>query len=368
MIVYIIPLLLAVWGIFRFDINGENKYKNCLYIFLMLYLILLIGLRFEVGGDTLVYMEEYIWRDNIFDWEFSWTDYYEPLYALLCAFTKTVSEDFVYFQMLHSIVINICLFYFIAKSTKYRFSALFFCLIYYYLYFTTEILRESLAIFVFVLNIRNYEEGHWIRYYIGVFIAILFHISAVILLLFPFAKWLRFDWKYVIILVFSLAIFLNLDALFPLFAEIDKINDKITAYEDTSLMEGGVLGLVLTLLIWFRFMILPISIYLWDKFILKERPKYEGLVCIYTILGMGVWFNSTIFERFPNYITPLYMISITNIIIPCFFRAASLSKKIAGIMFFCMILIVYGSFPARIYKRYIPYYSIFNPVSIERIK
>ena len=106
------------------------------------------------------------------------------------AFNKgtLVGDDFVYFQLLHIIILNSCLFYFISKSTEYRFSALFFCFIYYYLYFSTEILRESLAIFVFVLNYKNYEEGNWFKYYCGVCIAILFHISAVILIVFPFVN------------------------------------------------------------------------------------------------------------------------------------------------------------------------------------
>ena len=366
--VYLIPLSLTVFGAYYFDIKKNKRGERILYNFLFIYLVFLIGFRFEVGGDTLMYMQDYIWRVDITEWQFSWTDYYEPLYTLLCALSKTVGDDFVYFQLLHIIILNSCLFYFISKSTEYRFSALFFCFIYYYLYFSTEILRESLAIFVFVLNYKNYEEGNWFKYYCGVCIAILFHISAVILIVFPFVKWLRFNWKYWIIMMLSIVVFSKLNTVFSLFADIEKISEKMAIYEDSSLVSGGILGAILTLLVCSRFTLLPIAIYLWDKKILKECPKYEGLICFYTLLGVGAWFNSVIFERFPNYITPLFFISLTNIIIPSFFKTATLSRKIMGIFFLCVTLIVYASFPARIYMRYIPYYSVFNPHSVVRIK
>lgn len=365
MIVYLIPVFLSILGIFIFDIN-KNKGGRLLYYILFIYLVLLIGLRFEVGGDTLVYMEDYKWRPDLSDWQFSWIDYYEPLYTLLCAVAKSIGEDFVYFQILHSLILNTCLFYFISKNTEYKFSALFLCFIYYYLYFSTEILRESLAIFVFILNYKNYEEGNWGKYYLGVCIAILFHISAIILIILPFVKKMKFNGVYFIILFFCIFLFMKLDVIFSLFMNISKISEKMNSYNDVVLVDGGLLGLILTLLIVCRFTVLPLIIYLWDKKVLKESPKYEGLICFYTLLGIGAFFNSTIFERFPNYITPLYFISLTNILVPCFFRKASLSRKLAGTIIFCLIVIVYTSFPARIYMRYIPYYSVFNPQTVDR--
>lgn len=365
MVVYIIPLLLVIFGIYSFDIR-RNKGGILLYHFLWVYLVLLMGLRFEVGGDTLVYMEDYIWRGDITQWKFSWTDYYEPLYTLLCALTKTISEDFVYFQLVHAIILNTCLFYFISKSTRYKFSALFFCLIYYYIYFSTEILRESLAIFVFVLNYKNYEKGNWFKYYLGALIAILFHISAIILLVFPFIRWMRFNKAYWFILCVSIVLFSKLSVLFSFLGDIAKISDKIELYDDIEAGKG--LNFLLVLLSFARFTFLPLAIYLWDKKILKEHPQFESLICFYTILGVGVWFSPIIFDRFPNYITPLYFISLTNIIIPSFLKSATPSRKLAAATFFCVIIIVYASYPIRIYKRYVPYYSVFNPHSVERIK
>ena len=108
--VYLIPLSLTVFGAYYFDIKKNKRGERILYNFLFIYLVFLIGFRFEVGGDTLMYMQDYIWRVDITEWQFSWTDYYEPLYTLLCALSKTVGDDFVYFQLLHIIILNSCLF------------------------------------------------------------------------------------------------------------------------------------------------------------------------------------------------------------------------------------------------------------------
>ena len=362
MIVYLIPLLLSVLGICLFDINKRKG--ELLYGIIWLYLVLLIGLRFEVGGDTLVYMEDYKWRPDLTHWKFSWIDYYEPLYTLLCAVCKTVSDDFVLFQLVHSVILNTCLFYFISKSTPYKFSALFLCFIYYYLYFSTEILRESLAIFVFILNYKNYEEGNWLKYYVGAVIAIMFHISAIILLIFPFVKWMRFNKIYVLTLIICIIVFSKLDILFSIFSGMAKISGKIRVYEDAS--ATSLLSIVLTFLAFSRFTLIPLLIYLWDKKVLKEHPQFEGLICFYTILGVGIWFNPVIFDRFPNYITPLYFASLANIIVPSFFKSASASRKLIGTIFLCLIIAIYGSYPLRIYKRYVPYYSVINPQSVYR--
>lgn len=365
MILYLIPLFVSVFGIFIFDLN-KNKGSQIVYCSLFVYLVLLIGLRFEVGGDTLVYMEDYKWRSNLSEWKFSWMDYYEPLYTLLCAFSKSIGENFVYFQILHAVILNSCLFYFISKNTEYRFSAIFFCFIYYYLYFSTEILRESLAIFIFVLNYKNLEKGNWLKYYSGVCVAVLFHISAIVLILFPLVRKMKFNLIYFVVLLLSVFLFINIDVIFSVFMNFSKISDKMSSYNDVLLVDGGVLGVILTFLIVCRFSLLPLLIYLWDKKVLKESPRYEGLVCFYTLLGIGAFFNTTIFERLPNYITPLYFISLTNILVPCLFRKATLSRKLVGAIVFCLIIIVYTSFPARIYMRYIPYYSVFNPNSVDR--
>ena len=94
--VYLIPLSLTAFGAYYFDIKKNKRGERILYNFLFIYLVFLIGFRFEVGGDTLMYMQDYIWRVDITEWQFSWTDYYEPLYTLLCSLSKTVGDDFVY--------------------------------------------------------------------------------------------------------------------------------------------------------------------------------------------------------------------------------------------------------------------------------
>ena len=54
-----------MFGAYYFDIKKNKRGERILYNFLFIYLVFLIGFRFEVGGDTLMYMQDYIWRVDI---------------------------------------------------------------------------------------------------------------------------------------------------------------------------------------------------------------------------------------------------------------------------------------------------------------
>ena len=135
--------------------------------------------------------------------------FHQPFFVLLNSFAKTIYPSFTCFQLLHSFIINTCLFCFVAKKSLYRFSTMFLCLLVFYINFTVEILRESLAIMVFVYNYKNLDNKNWIRYYIGVFISVMFHLSAVFLIILPLLKFLRLNKKYLLLLVITSTIVLD---------------------------------------------------------------------------------------------------------------------------------------------------------------
>ena len=142
--VYLIPLSLTVFGAYYFDIKKNKRGERILYNFLFIYLVFLIGFRFEVGGDT--------------------------------ALSKTVGDDFVYFQLLHIIITVVCFILYLSLLSI-GLALYFFCFIYYYLKFLHEILRIFWQYFVFVSIIRITKRVIGLNIIGGVCIAILFHIS-----------------------------------------------------------------------------------------------------------------------------------------------------------------------------------------------
>lgn len=359
MFVYLIPFIVTIFGAIKYDICKENDAdKHFLWYGLYLYLLLLIGLRYMVGGDSYFYWLYFndFSPSGMFDMS-SDADY-QPFFALMISFSKTVYPSFTSFQLLHSFIINTCLFYFVTKNTEYRFSTLFFCLLLFYINFTVEILRESLAIMVFIYNYKNLENKKWLSYYIGVFISVMFHLSAIFLIVLPFLKFLRLNKKYLIILVISFFALSQLQFIFTFFENIEKINKKINDYSEATY------GWKSTFLFFVTRTLIPIGFLYWAKIKHNILIKYEYLICVLGLLGICSIFNTIIFIRFTNYFLVFYCITLSEVLIPFFrTRAISLSKLIATITF-VLALLTYGymSFfwPVRYYEKWIPYYSIFS--------
>lgn len=55
MIPYLIPVILIIIGIYRYDVQQRSVNSRYLYWFIGLYLILLFGLRFQLGWDSRMY-------------------------------------------------------------------------------------------------------------------------------------------------------------------------------------------------------------------------------------------------------------------------------------------------------------------------
>lgn len=360
MILYIIPFIVTIFAAIVFDIGKyhDNNLKFIIWIGLYVYLALLIGLRYMVGGDSYFYMLYFNNASVNGIFNISWDGEYQPLFNIFNNLAKEIYPSFTSFQILHVFIINTCLFYFVAKNSQYRFSTLFLCLLMFYINFTVEILRESLAIMVFIYNYKNLENNKWVKYYIGVFLSVMFHLSAIFLIVLPFLKFLKLNKSYILLLVLTFVMLSKLDFIFTFFESIEKINEKANVYSEVSYgWKSTVLFFVIKTLI-------PIGLFLWAKVKFNIAIRYEFLMCVFGLLGVCSIFNTIIFTRFTNYLIVFYCIALADVLIP-FFRSKVLSpSNIFVRVTFVIILFTsgYTSFywPAGYYEKWVPYYSIFS--------
>lgn len=359
--IYIIPFIITLICSIKYDfgIKKTHIYNICgLIVFISL--VLIIGLRYEVGGDTYNYMNMWPYVDDLKSWKFDILSKYQPLYTLICAISKSISEEFYIFQIIHSLLLNVLIYIFIFNYTNNKFTALLISFFTFYLYFSTEILRESLAVMVFSLNIKNYIENKYIKYYIGIFIACLFHISACFLIILPFIKWMRFDKKIIIIIIILPFIIINLQNLFSIFENITIIEGKIEAYR-YKLFGGYLINFFNTI----RYIIIPICLIAIARKFEMQSIKYESLLCFLIIISICSFFNYTIFSRLTNYFLPILTIIIADTLVSTIkFRR----KRNIFLFFILLIILGFGSdfIHRNKYTLWIPYYSIFNPKQVER--
>lgn len=151
-------------------------------------LILVSGLRYYVGGDTIGYMQMFDVHKPLN--ELTVLDFlltrYQPLWILLNSTLKTLECDFYVLQFVVSILVNVSTFYLIKKETKHIFEVSFLYLLLQFLYFNCEVLRESMAACIIYFAFRGLEQKRIVQYYILVTVAFLLHDSCFFFYVLPF--------------------------------------------------------------------------------------------------------------------------------------------------------------------------------------
>ena len=332
-----------------------------MWIGILLYFTLLIGLRYKVGGDTINYMGDYYWRVPLSQWKYSVLDKFQPGYTLLCALGKSISPDFYVLQLLHSLILNCAIGIWIYKNTKYIFTSFMAFYLSSYLYFSTEILREALAIMVFLFNYKNIEKKSWIKYYLGVIISCCFHLSAVILFILPFLKKVQFNKTYILLMICALIGSILSIRVIQSLSTIIVLAEKAEGYVGvtTGMMAGGYKLMITT--------IFPICFGYIATYKRTREIKFEWMIGIMGLLGIMALFNSIIFGRFSNYFILFFCVSFGTTIIQWFKTQSQILRNNAFIFSLCFIILFGIGF--KMYNKYtlwVPYYSIYNPTDINR--
>lgn len=363
MLVYFILIVLILNLCIQYDLKQQrNIGKNVAFILLYLYLTLLIGLRYKVGGDTINYMQHWQWINDLSNWTFTFVAKYAPGYSFICSVCKTINHSFFFFQFIYCAIFNALLFIFVRKYTKYWFSSMF-CIVYIcYLYFSTEILRESLAVIIFSLAINSLLQKKLIKYYFSVFLAFLFHPSAIFLITLPIFSSLKFSRKYFIIYILFCIGLIILKSQLHRIAGFPVIGPSLIPYMDENSQ-----GYLADFMSYLRLSLFPMLLVTFVKYNSKITSKYETLIAILCLFGIGAYISPTIFQRFCNYFLLIEAVVYGDLFIECLKSTSSVTKKNITIFIISFILI-YGSEYILYdkYTRWIPYSSIYNPIEINR--
>ena len=170
-----------------YDYRKLTLMRGFWLVLMWLILVCLAGFRYHVGLDSRYYEYEYPDMPTLMtlaDYDFSDTRY-QPLYIVFTAIARTISKEFMYLQLMHAFCLNTVIFWFFNKFTRHTFVALTLYFLMLFIPFNFEVLRESLAVSLFLLAWPYFLKQKWIPYYILVAIAFGFHISAAVTFLLP---------------------------------------------------------------------------------------------------------------------------------------------------------------------------------------
>lgn len=347
---YLIAFILAAAGMVVNKRMTSTPRKIYLGI-ICIYVIIIVGLRYRVGVDTISYMASFKQirdLDHIFDSDiFSYR--YEPGYLLLNSLVKTFTKEFWVMQMIVGAIVNGCIFAFLYRYCKNVFVGVMIFLFMQWFYFSMEIMRESIAISIFLLNYRNLEKNNWTRYYLVSLIYIPFHYSSVVTWLFPLAKMLKPNMAFVIFCIAALAITPVIERLYeliPFLSLANRLDQYVTNaaglnlnWKLAELMRTGVPSMAVVMA--YR--------------MAKIRCPQEKMLLLQILFCMGAFAIPMIFSRFTNYTTMFVTVGAAN-----FLCDIESSRKLR-VALLGIILLSQGFYYYSMYPRWFPYVSIFNP-------
>jgi len=308
LLVFIFLLLLSVF----FDFLQVKGPKKFFYYLSMIILILIAGLRWKVGGDSITYQSRFetlIYPiDQFFNIRFLEIGW-EPGYILINSIAKSIVSEFWFFQLIHASFVNIIIFRFFKRYTPYYFTAVLFYSFFYYFYFNMEILREIIPVCIFAgFMYPAMEKKEYKKYYIINIILLLFHNSSVILLLIPFLSKLRLNRKGIGILIISGFAIMSVFTFFPtlgsFIAITETMSTKFSAYSRYSL---SINGMIYNFLI---FALFPYCLVYLNKRYFKVVP-FESLIFPYFFI-ISIYIPYSGFGRLINYFGLFMVVFLVN--------------------------------------------------------
>ena len=140
--IYLLILFTILFFLYLSEIKGEKSWRIPGSYIIWILFVLVAGLRYRVGGDSLYYQDIYpsfpLFKDlrNYGLYE----NGYGPLWYLFCATTKAIDTRFFIMQIIHALIINTAMVFFFNKYSRHLLACLLLYYVFYFLYFNMEIL------------------------------------------------------------------------------------------------------------------------------------------------------------------------------------------------------------------------------------
>jgi len=370
---YSVVFLIIFFGVFLFElinIKGAKKYNKIYLYFCFLVLILVSGLRFRLAPDSVAYAyffnQEYVYLNQLSLKYFNESRFL-PLWLIICSICKELGGYYT-FQFLVSFfcLSSVCIF--IKKYSLYPFASTMFFYIFFYHYFSMEILREAVAISLFLLAVVSYSERKILAFFL-ISCALLMHQFAFVLLILYIIFLTKFSiryFKYCFCILFSI-FFLIKEPLVLLQNML-----SVAGYIDLSFYdiesELSTLGLINYLVkIIVPLLIIRSFIKQNDFLTASERHIFYIMIVFYSGIYAIRIVSIPYIERFINYASVFVIIVLSSFLMSKILKFNFIIRFLAfssAVILSCFLSIypllkldvINGNVP--IYKRYYPYSSI----------
>lgn len=378
-------------AVYAYDMRNYKHMEWVSYWSFFIILVFIAGLRYRIGTDSIVYENEYEQMPTLWElarFKFSSTRY-EPGFLLFASIPRTISSDFTLLQFFQATVVNLVVFWFIKKNTPHKFLAVAFYFIILYLNLCTQVMREALAVCMFLLAWPSFRDGKWWKYYIFAVLAFCFHTSAILLLILPLLCLPGIREGFVIgkrtiiicIVLFFLGLFIQarFSTFFSALAVTDRLMDRVNEYKDTYFAEGNlaITGIIVVLAQCCLYPLLAIYFLYGRKKNRKKAERNKGderfeMIVLLGVYAMVLSLTMSIFIRYFNY----FGLFCTTAVATWAFSKIRIKNKTYRLKLIYWIIIIFPYFVLNLnayasnanksgtlktYMIYYPYYTRLDP-------
>ncbi|MBR5483594.1 MAG: EpsG family protein [Alistipes sp.] len=282
--------------------------KSRFFYFLCGLISLVSGLRYHIGSDTANYMNYFIEVPTISNilTSVDFDDLSQPLWFLLNSICKTVVDDFILVQLVHSFAVNLLVGRFIYKTCSKPFLALLAYLCCAWANFNFEIMRESLCIAIYLNLLYDcYIKNNNIRRFLLYSIPLMFihHFAFIPLLLTFILYYIKYNRLLYFGLLLSIVLYLTLseDMVIQFILLFGGVLDSETMSIATDYIESDKYGMMNASLIGIAFAFLTKILY---SFVVSKDKRIDPLIAkLLLMYGLIAILRLKLFiiTRFLNY-------------------------------------------------------------------
>lgn len=200
--IYNIILLSLIGCSLYFDFKPIRNTTIKIYKLFFILFGFLCAFRYGVGADTIYYMDTY-YNMPALD-ELSMLHFimfrFQPLYTLLCAFCKTITDNFFLIQLIQAFLLYHSLYLVIKEYKAFRFFILILFFLQFFHYIGLGLMRECFAVSFSLYSFIYYKRNKNKTALIFLLCAFFFHVGAFILFIYPLIRKVEYTPQKIILL------------------------------------------------------------------------------------------------------------------------------------------------------------------------
>lgn len=370
--IYIIVLLYTIYLVYKYDFQSSVKDIKIHYNILLLISILLGGVSYRLGIDTIRY--EISFNELNVNMAYSIEDFLlsgnEPIWYHVNKYIKSIGIGFWGVKLIVLGFVNYVVFWFVRKYSPAFFFSILLYFVYFYFAFNFQILREVLAVAFVLLGldcVLSRRKKGYILFLLWMIPACLSHHFAFVAIIVPLACHLR-NGKWYVFAVIS--IFLVLPYLELLLSDLSMLDENLSqrvetylSSEDQGFKDGISVELLLKNLIVGVFPIYMCTLYCNST---KNKGFFIGMTLAYIIVSVVSLTSIGIVYRLRNYFAIPMIVAMGDAFKNMYnkekiIQLLPILKSRVIIIFIILLLIVspiYKLFKSPLWRMYIPYSSI----------